>query len=151
MSITDILYISAFERCMSGVWYMFCLSFYWWIFFVRSLFLFFFIFFFFSSRRRHTRLTCDWSSDVCSSDLIAIENARLFAELEQRTIDLTQALERRTALGEVLRVIASSPTDLDRVLEEIRSEERRVGKECRYGWWGDEWKRKNDRRRCSGV
>src|SRR5690242_21215403 len=26
-------------------------------------------FFFFSSRRRHTRLTCDWSSDVCSSDL----------------------------------------------------------------------------------
>src|SRR4051812_40148331 len=28
------------------------------------------IFFFFSSRRRHTRLTCDWSSDVCSSDLL---------------------------------------------------------------------------------
>src|SRR6266480_5622118 len=27
------------------------------------------IFFFFSSRRRHTSLTCDWSSDVCSSDL----------------------------------------------------------------------------------
>src|SRR6266571_4136098 len=30
---------------------------------------FFLFFFFFSSRRRHTRLTCDWSSDVCSSDL----------------------------------------------------------------------------------
>src|SRR5690242_21011541 len=30
---------------------------------------FVFFFFFFSSRRRHTRLTCDWSSDVCSSDL----------------------------------------------------------------------------------
>src|SRR6266571_5797817 len=29
----------------------------------------FFVFFFFSSRRRHTSLTCDWSSDVCSSDL----------------------------------------------------------------------------------
>src|SRR5260370_34093927 len=28
-------------------------------------------FFFFSSRRRHTRFKCDWSSDVCSSDLIA--------------------------------------------------------------------------------
>src|SRR5690242_21906052 len=28
------------------------------------------IYFFFSSRRRHTRLTCDWSSDVCSSDLL---------------------------------------------------------------------------------
>src|SRR5690242_20932614 len=41
-------------------------------------FLFFFftlivaVFFFFSSRRRHTRLTCDWSSDVCSSDLASI-------------------------------------------------------------------------------
>src|SRR6266480_5798567 len=31
--------------------------------------LLFSVFFFFSSRRRHTRLTCDWSSDVCSSDL----------------------------------------------------------------------------------
>ena len=31
---------------------------------------FFFIFFFFSSRRRHTRLVRDWSSDVCSSDLV---------------------------------------------------------------------------------
>src|SRR2546427_6316547 len=30
-----------------------------------------FVFFFFSSRRRHTRFDCDWSSDVCSSDLIA--------------------------------------------------------------------------------
>src|SRR5690242_21663343 len=29
--------------------------------------------FFFSSRRRHTRLTCDWSSDVCSSDLAALD------------------------------------------------------------------------------
>src|SRR5438270_1565308 len=29
-----------------------------------------FFFFFFSSRRRHTRFDCDWSSDVCSSDLI---------------------------------------------------------------------------------
>src|SRR5438477_9514437 len=32
--------------------------------------MFVFVFFFFSSRRRHTRLTCDWSSDVCSSDLV---------------------------------------------------------------------------------
>src|SRR2546427_3712090 len=30
-------------------------------------------FFFFSSRRRHTRFDCDWSSDVCSSDLVIIE------------------------------------------------------------------------------
>src|SRR6266511_1431297 len=31
------------------------------------------IFFFFSSRRRHTRFSRDWSSDVCSSDLVAVE------------------------------------------------------------------------------
>src|SRR6267142_3919524 len=34
------------------------------------------VFFFFSSRRRHTRLTCDWSSDVCSSDLRGHDPAR---------------------------------------------------------------------------
>src|SRR6267142_5958373 len=38
-------------------------------------------FFFFSSRRRHTRLTCDWSSDVCSSDL------RCGILFEQQTIE----------------------------------------------------------------
>src|SRR5690242_20780566 len=39
-------------------------------FFVFSLlYITYLFFFFFSSRRRHTRLTCDWSSDVCSSDL----------------------------------------------------------------------------------
>src|SRR5438270_6766385 len=33
---------------------------------------FYFLFFFFSSRRRHTRFDCDWSSDVCSSDLTVL-------------------------------------------------------------------------------
>src|SRR5688500_10372288 len=49
--------------------------------------------------------------------VIAIENARLFSELEERTTDLTQALSQQTSLGEVLRVIAASPADLDRVLQ----------------------------------
>src|SRR5690242_21501224 len=39
----------------------------------HALYLFFF---FFSSRRRHTRLTCDWSSDVCSSDLAGVQERR---------------------------------------------------------------------------
>src|SRR5579864_2420708 len=39
----------------------------------------FILFFFFSSRRRHTRLTCDWSSDVCSSDLLAAAERALAA------------------------------------------------------------------------
>src|SRR3990167_11369482 len=34
------------------------------------------LFFFFSSRRRHTRFDCDWSSDVCSSDLDFVRDAR---------------------------------------------------------------------------
>src|SRR6266478_9448752 len=37
-----------------------------------------FFFFFFSSRRRHTRFDCDWSSDVCSSDLYQVEAAAKF-------------------------------------------------------------------------
>src|SRR5438034_5228753 len=41
------------------------------IFFFLFFFCLFFFFFFFSSRRRHTRSLCDWSSDVCSSDLAA--------------------------------------------------------------------------------
>ena len=49
--------------------------------------------------------------------VIAIENARLFQELEQRTAELTEALEQQTALREVLRVIASSPTESAAVLE----------------------------------
>ena len=45
--------------------------------------------------------------------VIAIENVRLFKELgENGTSDLTQALERQTATGEILRAIATSPTDL---------------------------------------
>src|SRR2546430_2666448 len=36
-----------------------------------------FVFFFFSSRRRHTRFDCDWSSDVCSSDLDLGTNVRI--------------------------------------------------------------------------
>jgi GAF domain-containing protein len=51
--------------------------------------------------------------------VIAIENARLFEALEQRNRDVSEALDRQTALGEVLRVIASTPTDLGRVLQAI--------------------------------
>ena len=39
---------------------------------------FFILFFFFSSRRRHTRLVRDWSSDVCSSDLLSVTLIKSF-------------------------------------------------------------------------
>src|SRR5574341_2485911 len=45
-------------------------------FFFFSFIFFYFFFFFFSSRRRHTRLVGDWSSDVCSSDLVVFLELR---------------------------------------------------------------------------
>src|SRR6266566_9044969 len=69
-------------------------------------------FFFFSSRRRHTRLQGDWSSDVCSSDLATGPPSG--APAGQRAG--RRALPRRRATARA------------------RSEERRVGEECRSRW-----------------
>src|SRR5207253_5464926 len=72
--------------------------------------------FFFSSRRRHTRWPRDWSSDVCSSDL-------------------SPAISRSAASGAattgVPLAIASTTGNPKPSYRDGRSEERRVGKECR--------------------
>src|SRR5256885_8607657 len=85
--------------------------------------------FFFSSRRRHTRLQGDWSSDVCSSDLeLAPVNQAVLQHLPPEHVEVeiwrADALEVRHGLS----------SELDAMWSYVRSEERRVGKECRSRW-----------------
>ena len=60
--------------------------------------------------------------------VIAIENVRLFKDLEARNGDLTESLDQQTATSEILRVISSSPTDAQPVFDTIvRSSDRLLG------------------------
>src|SRR5690625_5733673 len=96
--------------------------------------------FFFSSRRRHTRWPRDWSSDVCSSDLMTAEQVN---PLNKRILGII-----RDTNPERLVVIAGEDYSGAHTLEtlevpdDVRSEERRVGKECRARRAGERWKKK---------
>src|SRR5256885_6323754 len=92
------------------------------------------ILFFFSSRRRHTRLQGDWSSDVCSSDLERSAPMRKWLSVGRAAFLFVLVLLF------VAPPLASGQTaGLNRLQNEDpnnwpRSEERRVGKECRSRW-----------------
>src|SRR5690606_40925243 len=90
--------------------------------------------FFFSSRRRHTRFSRDWSSDVCSSDLLDVVEPQSAAHVEDRGPRLDpEHVDDEVALGhQRLRTGRADGAEVI-VGEEllVRSEERRVGKEYR--------------------
>src|SRR5690606_40715220 len=98
-------------------------------------------FFFFSSRRRHTRFSRDWSSDVCSSDLLPVY-ASLFdfvgvlvRELPDQPGGYTLFNLARYAVALLVMMPATAFAGAALpLLTAIRSEERRVGKEGRSRW-----------------
>src|SRR5260221_7599436 len=93
--------------------------------------------FFFSSRRRHTRSLCDWSSDVCSSDLVRRDEVVLRDGIVG---EIRRELPERTHVADAIRRIGIAvvgyilEVDERIVAKGLRSEERRVGKECRSRW-----------------
>src|SRR5207302_3176638 len=99
-------------------------------------------FFFFSSRRRHTRFSRDWSSDVCSSDLmgdeaLGIPTACWYSAEFDNPINQKFAAAFREKWKYDPGFYAAATYTEAAVLEATlnRSEERRVGKEGRSRWW----------------
>src|SRR5207253_7416983 len=98
------------------------------------------------SRRRHTRWPRDWSSDVCSSDLVT-EDKR-YIDLAVRLLNMRDLVvkgdddnqdripfrQQITAHGHAVRATYLYAGAADIYSEMGRSEERRVGKECRSRW-----------------
>src|SRR5207302_6301494 len=102
---------------------------------------------FFSSRRRHTRFSRDWSSDVCSSDLVEVvlkpsaagRGEEICRRLRATGLEIASESEGKVKgtipadrVGEIERMNGVARVDV------LRSEERRVGKECRSRWSADD-------------
>src|SRR5207253_5636040 len=98
----------------------------------------------FSSRRRHTRWPRDWSSDVCSSDLFDAVLETLYPAqplasygpadgppLFRVCVSYAEQLDVNDRLADAVPGVTIRPFEAEDL---IRSEERRVGKECKFGW-----------------
>src|SRR2546430_7742609 len=95
-----------------------------------------------SGRRGHTRFDCDWSSDVCSSDLVSSPASHELSGMLETAPRTTRddplpglnSLTRLAATNRLSwRLLGEEPSNWKRP----RSEERRVGKECRSRWLPD--------------
>src|SRR2546430_3082952 len=94
-----------------------------------------FDFFFFSSRRRHTRFDCDWSSDVCSSDLApptGSEALKTIRGCRRRGVCRLGIKCPMRKTDKPARPQLNQEGEM--AYTRKRSEERRVGKECRSRW-----------------
>src|SRR5690606_40952587 len=97
------------------------------------------------SRRRHTRFSRDWSSDVCSSDLPTLQIQtvedvrRAISAVDRGVFGVTPVRSGDASGGVEDPAVAVSASATQAVLQPdpaavlSRSEERRVGTECRYG------------------
>src|SRR2546430_12971069 len=110
------------------------------------------VFNFFSRTRRHTRFDCDWSSDVCSSDLVDEALPDLDVALghvlqagKSTALRMLAGLEDVTEgdikIGErLVNDVPARERDIAMVFQS-RSEEGRVGKERRSRWWPYHYKK----------
>src|SRR5699024_11348226 len=100
---------------------------------------YFSLFFFFSSRRRHTRSKRDWSSDVCSSDLVTVDFSPSSKESPARPPKVAPfSISAPEPISAPRRMVTFLPR---------RSEERRVGRE----WGGGRWVVGVEKNRQTGM